>query len=107
MSGFDSVGTLLADIANLISDGRRILGLADKRHWGLDEHEQLRALDEVLDDARKDFQELSPLVHGSSYYQHDRRRTSLPLEPLVVIRADTAGTRRIRRGAEGPARPVR
>ncbi|KAM4066640.1 hypothetical protein HRG_000719 [Hirsutella rhossiliensis] len=85
MSGFDSVGTLLADIANLISEGRRILGLADKRHWGLDEHEQLRALDEALDEARKDFQELSPLVHGSSYYEHDRKHESI--EELRALRA--------------------
>ncbi|KJZ71861.1 hypothetical protein HIM_08706 [Hirsutella minnesotensis 3608] len=77
MGGFDSVGSLLADIANLLSDGRRILGLADKRHWGQDEHEQLRALDEALDEAKKDFQELAPLVHGQSHYEHDRKHESI------------------------------
>lgn len=76
MGVFDSVGTLLADIANIISDGQRILSLSDKRHWGQDEREQERALNSVLDEARKDFQELGPLVNGNgrSQYEHDRRR---------------------------------
>lgn len=76
MGVFDSVGTLLADIANIISDGQRILSLSDKRHWGQDEREQERALESVLDEARKDFQELGPLVNGNgrSQYEHDRRR---------------------------------
>lgn len=74
MGGLDSVGTLLAEIANLLSEGLRVLGFADKRHWGVDEHEQVRALDEALDDAKKDFQELGPLVNGQSNYEHDRRR---------------------------------
>lgn len=80
MGVFDSVGTLLADIANLISDGQRILSFSDKRHWGQDEREQERALDSVLDEARKDFQELGPLVNGRSQYEHDRRRESALLE---------------------------
>jgi len=87
MVGFDSVGTLLADIANLLSDGLRILSLADKRHWGPDEHEQLRALEQALDEAKKDFQELAPLVNGQSYYQRDRKRAyffpSTPSNPSV------------------------
>lgn len=76
MGAFDSVGTLLADIANIISDGQRILSFSDKRHWGQDEREQERALESVLDEARKDFQELGPLVNanGRSQYEHDRRR---------------------------------
>lgn len=74
MGVFDSVGTLLADIANLISDGQRILSFSDKRHWGQDEREQERALEAVLDEARKDFQELGPLVNGRAQYEHDRRR---------------------------------
>lgn len=79
MGVFDSVGTLLADIANIISDGQRILSLSDKRHWGQDEREQERALNSVLDEARKDFQELGPLVNGNgrSQYEHDRRRECL------------------------------
>lgn len=75
MGGFESVGTLLADIANLISEGLRIFSLADKRHWGQDEHEQHRALEEVLNEAKRDFQELTPLVSGQ--YEHDRKRTSV------------------------------
>ncbi|KAL7805536.1 hypothetical protein V8C44DRAFT_352055 [Trichoderma aethiopicum] len=85
MGVFDSVGTLLADIANLISDGQRILSFSDKRHWGQDEREQERALDAVLDEARKDFQELGPLVNGRSQYEHDRRHDSI--EELRAIRA--------------------
>lgn len=70
--GVDSVGSLLADIAGLIVDGLRILGIADKRHWGQDEHELLRAMERVLDDAKKDFQELSPLAKGQAHYERDR-----------------------------------
>jgi hypothetical protein len=74
MSGADSVGTLLAHVANLITDGLRILSFSDKRHWGQDEHELVRALETVLDEAKKDFQELSPLVNGQFNYENDRKR---------------------------------
>ncbi|KAF4120794.1 hypothetical protein GMORB2_2798 [Geosmithia morbida] len=73
----DSVGSLLAAIANSISDAIRILNLSDKRLWGLDEVEQLRALEQALDEARKDFQELSPLVNGQLIYEADRTHDSL------------------------------
>ena len=69
---FESVGSLLAAVANLTSDGLRILSFSDKRQWGPDEHEQVRALEELLDEARKDFQELSPLLNGQLNYEHDR-----------------------------------
>ncbi|PNY28133.1 Uncharacterized protein TCAP_01943 [Tolypocladium capitatum] len=85
MGGSDSVGTLLADIANLLTDGLRILNLADKRHWGPDEHEQMRALDEALDEAKRNFQELSPLVNGQSHYEHDSKYESI--EELRALRA--------------------
>lgn len=76
----DSVGSLLAAIANLVGDSLRQLGLSDKRAWGPDEHEQVRALEDVLDEARKDFQELGPLVNGTFLYENDRtRRSSHPL----------------------------
>ncbi|PHH61724.1 hypothetical protein CDD81_8016 [Ophiocordyceps australis] len=84
MSGNDSVGTLLADIADLLADGTRTLGLADKRLWGPDEHEQMRALEDALDEARRDFQELSPLVNGQCHYEHDRHHESL--EELRALR---------------------
>ncbi|KAG8422981.1 hypothetical protein J3459_009900 [Metarhizium acridum] len=77
MSGFDSVGTLLADIANLLLEGLRIFSLADKRHWRQDEHEQVKALEEALNEAKKDFQELCPLVNGQSQYEHDRKYETL------------------------------
>ncbi|KAH7318325.1 hypothetical protein B0I35DRAFT_409232 [Stachybotrys elegans] len=77
MSRPETVGTLLAAIANLVSEGLRILSFADKRQWGPDEHEQARALQEVLDEAKKDFQELSPLVNGQFHYEHDRKYDSI------------------------------
>jgi hypothetical protein len=69
-SGIDSsrerqtVGTLLASIATCMTDALRILMFADKRHWGPDEFEQTRALEQALDEAKKDFQEMAPLVRG-------------------------------------------
>ena len=74
----DTVGTLLAGIATSLSEALRILLYADKRAWGPDEFEQLRALESALDEARKDFQEMAPLVHGQFYYQNDRTGTSPP-----------------------------
>lgn len=77
-SASDSVGSLLAAIANLIADGQRILSFSDKRQWGPDEQEQVHALEDALDEARKDFQELSPLVNGQLQYETDRTRELLP-----------------------------
>lgn len=74
-SSADTVGSLLASIANSLNDGIRILLFADKRQWGDDEYEQVRALEDALDDAKKDFQELGPLVNGQFYYENDRRST--------------------------------
>ncbi|KAK3327567.1 hypothetical protein B0T19DRAFT_166617 [Cercophora scortea] len=75
--GADTVGSLLANIATLLSDSLRILMYADKRRWGPDEFEQIRALEEALDDAKKDFQELALLVNGQFYYQNDRTAQSV------------------------------
>lgn len=72
----DSVGSLLADIANAINNTLRILIFADKTHWGSDEFDQVRAVEDALDEAKRDFQELGPLVKGSFYYENDRRRMS-------------------------------
>jgi hypothetical protein len=74
MSSLDTVGSLLAAIATLLAQGLRILSLADKSHWGPDEHEQVQALAAALDEAKKDFQELAPLVNGQIYYETDRKR---------------------------------
>lgn len=71
----DTVGSLLAEIATILADALRMLIFADKRHWDSDEFEQVRALEEVLDEAKADFQELGPLLKGSFYYENDRRRT--------------------------------
>lgn len=79
--GFESVGSLLADIANLLVEALRILDSTEKTHWGQDEHELLSALERTLDDAKRDFQELSPLVKGQSHYENDRSCT-LPTVPL-------------------------
>ncbi|EKJ72630.1 hypothetical protein NXS19_008825 [Fusarium pseudograminearum] len=77
MSSLDTVGSLLAAIANLLAQGLRILSLADKSHWGPDEYEQVHALASALDEAKKDFQELAPLVNGQVYYETDRKHESL------------------------------
>lgn len=69
-----TVGALLAAIATCMTDALRILMFADKRQWGPDEFEQTRALEEALDEAKKDFQEMAPLVHGQFYYENDRNR---------------------------------
>ncbi len=71
----DTVGSLLANIATSLQDGLRILMFADKRGWGPDEFEQVRALEEALDEAKKDFQDMAPLVNGQLYYEKDRRST--------------------------------
>ncbi|KAK4453306.1 hypothetical protein QBC34DRAFT_292193 [Podospora aff. communis PSN243] len=73
----DTVGALLAVIATSLTESLRILMFADKRQWGPDEFEQLRALEAALDDAKKDFQEMAPLVKGQFYYQNDRTIDSL------------------------------
>jgi hypothetical protein len=84
-----TVGTLLAAIATCMTDALRLLMFADKRQWGPDEFEQTRALEDALDEARKDFQEMAPLVHGQFYYENDRSRMSssssppLPLTPKL------------------------
>lgn len=72
MSGLESVGSLLADNANLLIHGLRIFTFADKRHWGPDEHAQVQALEAALNEAKRDFQELCPLVNGQAQYEHDR-----------------------------------
>lgn len=72
----ETVGSLLAVIANSLNDGLRIMMFADKRAWGSDEFEQLRLLEETLDEAKKDFQELPALVNGRYYYENDRIGTS-------------------------------
>ena len=69
----ESVGSLLAAIANSLNDALRVMMFADKRAWGPDEFEQLRLLEETLDEAKKDFQELPALVNGRFYYEHDRK----------------------------------
>ncbi|KAI1310154.1 hypothetical protein F5Y03DRAFT_51269 [Xylaria venustula] len=73
----DTVGSLLAIIANSIQDALRVLMFADKRAWGPPEFEQLRLLEDVLDEAKRDFQELPALVNGRFYYENDRKADSL------------------------------
>lgn len=81
----DTVGSLLASIANSLQDGLRILMFADKRGWGPDEFEQVRALEEALDEAKKDFQDMSPLVNGQFYYENDRRSMCASFLPLSSV----------------------
>ncbi|GAP92726.1 hypothetical protein SAMD00023353_8900190 [Rosellinia necatrix] len=72
-----TVGSLLAIIANSIQDALRTLMFADKRAWRSPEFEQLRLLEETLDEAKRDFQELPALVNGRLYYENDRKADSL------------------------------
>ncbi|ROW02803.1 hypothetical protein VSDG_01808 [Cytospora chrysosperma] len=84
-ASIDTVGTLLAAIANAINDSLRLLMFADKTHWGPDEFEQVRALEDALDEAKEDFQQLGPLLKGSLYYENDRRPESI--QELRSLRA--------------------
>ncbi|KAF7552887.1 hypothetical protein G7046_g7267 [Stylonectria norvegica] len=88
-SSSGSVGSLLAAIANLVVEGLRILSLTDKRQWGADEEEQVRALEGVLDEAKKDFQELAPLVNGQVYYENDRKHESIEELKSLRVRFNT------------------
>lgn len=91
-SSSDTVGSLLASIATLVAEALRLLSFADKRAWAMDEHEQVRALEDVLDEARKDFQEMGPLVNGQLHYEGDRTRESLdPGEPPEGTRREDLG----------------
>lgn len=51
---------------------------ADKRLWDPtgDEYEQIRALEETLVEAKRDFVEMGRLVGGGLYYEGDRRGES-------------------------------
>ncbi|KAK1780461.1 hypothetical protein QBC45DRAFT_391509 [Copromyces sp. CBS 386.78] len=81
----DTVGSLLKDIADYLTSSLRALRFADKRHWGPDEFEQIRALEDALDDAKADFQELGVLVNGQFYYEGDRTPESLnELRALLI-----------------------
>ncbi|KAJ2974136.1 hypothetical protein NUW58_g8754 [Xylaria curta] len=59
----DTVGSLLA-----------IIGKLDP---GCPAHPHLRLLEETLDEAKRDFQELPVLVNGRFYYENDRKADSL------------------------------
>ncbi|KAL2163158.1 hypothetical protein VTH06DRAFT_6994 [Thermothelomyces fergusii] len=72
-----TVGEYLADVATCMMESLRILMFADKRQWGPDEFEQTRALEEALDEAKEDFQEMATLVNGQFYYENDRNPESL------------------------------
>ncbi|ORY71168.1 uncharacterized protein BCR38DRAFT_330556 [Pseudomassariella vexata] len=82
----ETVGSLLAVIANSLNDGLRIMMFADKQGWSSDEFDQLKLLEETLDEAKRDFQELPALVHGQVYYEHDRKSESLEDLRLLCTR---------------------
>ncbi|KAJ2905849.1 hypothetical protein MKZ38_004097 [Zalerion maritima] len=73
----ETIGNVLADIANCVNDTIQMFQLADHRHWGSDEEEQERRLEETLDEAAKDFQGLALLVNGQFYYEKDRNLFSV------------------------------
>ncbi|KAI1332058.1 hypothetical protein F5Y16DRAFT_394759 [Xylariaceae sp. FL0255] len=76
-SSSDTVGSLLAAIATSVNGAINTLRFADKSAWGTAEFEQLRLLEDTLDEAKKDFQELPVLVNGRFYYENDRKAESL------------------------------
>ncbi|KAI0408057.1 hypothetical protein F4802DRAFT_594502 [Xylaria palmicola] len=73
----DTVGSLLAIIATSTQNALRCLMFADKRAWASPEFQQLRLLEETLDEAKRDFQELPVFTIGRSYYENDRKAESL------------------------------
>jgi len=72
----ETVGSLLAVIANAIQDALRILMYADKSAWTSPEFEQLRLLEETIDEAKRDFQKLPTLLNQRLYYENDRNGMS-------------------------------
>lgn len=71
----DTIGTHLTAIANSLNEALRVFQYADKRFWDPegDEYEQIRALEETVAQARRDFIEMGKLVGGVPYYEGDRR----------------------------------
>lgn len=84
----DTVGSLLAGIATAVTDALTAMRFADKRQWGPDEFEQVRALERALDEAKRDFQQLSALVNGQSYYTGDVRRECFVLRRYSFAQLD-------------------
>ncbi|CAK7268015.1 hypothetical protein SEPCBS57363_002887 [Sporothrix epigloea] len=102
-----TVGSLLAGIATALQDTLRTLLFADKRGWGPDEFEQVRAVEEALDEAKRDFQAIGPLVNGQFYYENDRRAESLA--ELVALRNQFADHTQLFRDwirSGGPINPL-
>ncbi|KAJ1329432.1 hypothetical protein MN608_06166 [Microdochium nivale] len=105
--GYETVGSLLAVIANSLNDALRAMMFADKRGWTSDEFEQLRLLEDALDLAKKDFQELPALVNGRVYYENDRTSESLEDLRLLCTRFELhARTFRDWLRAGGPVNPA-
>ncbi|KAG5954365.1 hypothetical protein E4U58_007660 [Claviceps cyperi] len=107
MGSSDTVGSVLAEIANLLGEGLRIFSFADKRHWGPDEHEQVQALKAALNQAKRDFQHLCPLVNGQAQYEHDR--TYETIRELGLLRTSfIAHVRQLKDWSRsgGPINPV-
>ncbi|KAH8909002.1 hypothetical protein BR93DRAFT_994653 [Coniochaeta sp. PMI_546] len=73
----ETVGSLLATIAESLTSALRLFALADKSHWGPDEAAQVLALRRVLSAAGRDFEVLSALVGGGTYLEHDARGETL------------------------------
>ncbi|EGS20985.1 uncharacterized protein CTHT_0028240 [Thermochaetoides thermophila DSM 1495] len=83
-----TVGTLLASIATCMTDALDALSqvtvAADSQQLA-ERNEHLREMELALDEAKQDFQELAPLVHGRGWYENDRSEESLAeLEILLT-----------------------
>ena len=70
-----TVGTLLASIATCMTDAldalSQVTTTAAPRQLA-ERNEHLREMELALDEAKQDFQELAPLVHGRGWYENDR-----------------------------------
>jgi hypothetical protein len=82
----ETIGGLLTGIATSLNEALRMFQYADKRLWDPtgDEYEQVRALEEALVEARRDFVEMGRLVGGGLYYEGDRRGEFLPHSKISI-----------------------
>ncbi|KAI0389892.1 hypothetical protein F5Y17DRAFT_96717 [Xylariaceae sp. FL0594] len=102
----ETVGSLLAVIAIAVQDALRTLMYADKSAWASAEFEQLRLLEDTIDEAKRDFQKLPTLFNGTLYYQNDRNVDSLEeLRELCTRFREHAQTLKAWARAGGPIEP--
>lgn len=103
----DTVGTLLARIAQSLQSALRLFALGDNAHWSPDEHAQVLALRQVLGQAGRDFETLAGLVGGGMYFEGDARPETIGEMRALAERFEALeGTFRGWVTAGGPVNPV-